>query len=115
MMSFEADLPHKTTKMKPLSFVLLLLACRLSGANAQNYNLISTEASDIALTVPVEYSCVFRNLWTSVRHPVAYPSGAHWSPMVLVAHSQVYTMWEEGQLASLGVENVAEVSERLLL
>jgi hypothetical protein len=104
-------------KMKPVSSVLLVLACRLSGANAQNYNLISTEASDIALTVPVEYSCVFRNhLWTSARHPVAYPpSGAHWSPMVLVAHSQAYKMWGEGRLATLGVENVAEVSERLLL
>ncbi len=114
MMSFEADLPHKTTKMKPLSFVLLLLACLLSGVIAQKYNLISTEASDVALAVPVEYSCAFRNLWTSARHPVAYPSGAHWSPMVLVAHSQAYTMWEEEQLASPGVETVAEVSERLL-
>jgi hypothetical protein len=101
--------------MKPISFVLLLLACHLSGTKAQNYNLISTEPSDVALTESVEYSCVFRNLWTSARHPVAYPSGAHWSPMVLVAHSQAYTMWEEGQLASPGVENVAEVSERLLL
>jgi hypothetical protein len=101
--------------MKPLSFILLLLAWHLSGANAQNYNLISSEASNVPLTVPVEYSCVFRNLWTSARHPVAYPSSAHWSPMVLVAHSQDYTMWEEGQLASLGVENVAEVSERLIL
>jgi hypothetical protein len=100
--------------MKPVSFLLLLLAWRLSGTNAQNYNVISTEASDVALTVPVEYSCVFRNLWTSARHPVAYPDDAHWSPMVLVAHSQAYTMWEEGQLASPGVETVAEVSERLL-
>jgi hypothetical protein len=101
--------------MKPISFLLVLLACRLSGTKAQNYNLISTEASDVALTESVEYSCVFTNLWTSARHPVAYPSGAHWSPMVLVAHSQAYTMWEEGQLASPGVETVAEVSERLLL
>jgi hypothetical protein len=100
--------------MKPVSFLFLLLARRLSGTNAQNYNVISTKASDIALTVPVEYSCVFRNLWTSARHPVAYPNDAHWSPMVLVAHSQAYTMWEEGQLASPGVETVAEVSERLL-
>jgi hypothetical protein len=111
MMSFEAELSHKTTKMKPVSLLLLLMACRLSGANGQNYNLIATEASDVALTVPVEYSCVFRNLWTSARHPVAYPSGAHWSPMVLVAHSQAYTMWREGQIASPGVEHVAEVSK----
>ena len=112
-MSFEALLPHKTTKMKPISFVLLLLAYRLSGSKAQNYNLISTEPSDVALTESIEYSCVFRNhLWTSARHPVAYPpSGAHWSPMVLVAHSQAYKMWGEGRLATLGVENVAEVSE----
>jgi hypothetical protein len=100
--------------MKTVSVLFLLLARQFSGANAQNYNLISTETSDVASTVPVEYSCVFRNLWTSARHPVAYPNSAHWSPVVIVAHSQDYTMWEEGQLASRGVENVAEVSERLL-
>jgi hypothetical protein len=105
---------HKTMRMKPVSFLLLLLAWQLSGTNAQNYNLTSSEASDVASTVPVEYSCVFRNLWTSARHPIAYPSTAHWSPMVIVAHSQDYIMWEGGQLASQGVENVAEVSERLL-
>jgi hypothetical protein len=110
-MSFKADFSHKSTKMKPVSFVLLLLACRLSGANAQNYNFVSSEASDVPLTESVQYSCLFKNLWTSARHPVAYPSFAHWSPLVLVAHSQAYTMWEEGQLASLGVEHVAEVSK----
>jgi hypothetical protein len=98
--------------MKPVSFLLLLLAWRLSGVHAQSYNLISSEASDVAVTQPVQYSCVFKSLWTSARHPVAYPSSPHWSPMVLVGHSQDYTMWEEGQLASQGVENVAEVSER---
>jgi hypothetical protein len=106
---------HKSMiEMKPVSFLLLLLAWRLSGVNAENYNLISTETSDVALTVPIKYSCVFRNLWTSARHPAAYSLVSYWSPMVLVAHSEDYTMWEEGELASLGVENVAKVSERLL-
>jgi hypothetical protein len=97
--------------MKPVSVLLLLLAWRLSGANAQSYNLISSETSDVPLTEPVQYSCMFKNLWTRAHHPVAYPSFAHWSPIVLVAHSQEYTMWREGQIASPGVENVAEVSK----
>jgi hypothetical protein len=64
----------------------------------------------VPLTESVQFSCLFKNLWTSGRHPVAYPKYAHWSPPVLVAHSQDYTMWREGQTASPGVENVAEVS-----
>jgi steroid 5-alpha reductase family enzyme len=97
--------------MKPVSLLLVLLACLLSGAKAQNYNLMSSETSDVPLTDSVQYSCLFKNLWTSTRHPVTYPSFAHWSPIVLVAHSEDYTMWEEGELASPGVENVAEVSK----
>jgi hypothetical protein len=53
--------------MKLVSFLFILPACRLSGANDLNYNVLSTETSDAAPTVPVEYSCVFRNLWTSAR------------------------------------------------
>jgi hypothetical protein len=103
---------HKSIEMKPVSLLLLLLTCRLSGANAQNYNLISSKVSDVPLTTEsVQYSCLFKNLWTSARHPVAYPSFAHWSPLVLVAHSEEYTMWREGQIASPGVQNVAEVSK----
>ena len=101
----------KSFEIKPLTLLLLLLACLLSGANAQNYNLMSSETSDVPLTDYVQYSCLFKNLWTSTRHPVAYPSFARWSPIVLVAHSEEYTLWEEGQLASPGVENVAEVSK----
>jgi hypothetical protein len=97
--------------MKPVSPLLLLLAWCLFGANAQNYNLISSEASDVPLAENVQYSCLLTNLWTSARHPVAYPKFAHWNPIVLVAHSQGYTMWREGQTASPGVENVAEVSK----
>ena len=45
-----------------------------------------------------------------MRHPNEYPSAdAHWSPMVVVGHSPMFSMWANGTKASPGVEMVAEV------
>ena len=57
----------------------------------------------------ISYSCTFVNLWSAARHPNLYPSDAHWSDMVMVAHNSEYQMWAPGILASEGVESVAEV------
>jgi len=75
----------------------------------QVFDLIASESSDIDSSKTVEYTCTFSNLWTEERHPTLYPNQAHWSPMVVVAHSGGYTMWSDGTLASGGVEDVAEV------
>ncbi len=61
------------------------------------------------------YACEFHNLWNEINHPFDFPSNAHWSPPVIVAHSNKYRMWETGELASDGVKEVVEVSKCLLL
>jgi len=71
-----------------------------------------TFLSQVPSTVPIShtvtYSCVFNNNWSAENHPVQYPSDAHWSPPVIVAHNDNYSMWAPGDLASGGVERVAE-------
>jgi hypothetical protein len=84
-------------------------------ADTTNYNVISTTSSRIPVSQAVSYSCEFVNLWTRERHPRLYPgNAAHWSPMVLTAHDASYEMWSAGNLASSGVEEVAEVGLLLL-
>ena len=73
-----------------------------------------TFLSQVSSTVPISnsvtYSCTFKNNWSAENHPVGYPGDmAHWSPPVVVSHNDRYSMWAPGDLASLGVETVAEV------
>eukprot|EP00121_Abeoforma_whisleri_P003524 Awhi_evm2s3165 len=46
--------------------------------------------------------------WSNQRHPGAYVSSAHWSPLVVAAHGDEYVMWRTGEMAGAGVEQVAE-------
>jgi len=67
--------------------------------------------TSVLSTVPashsVTYSCTFTNNWSGDNHS-KYPGSAHWSPPVIATHGKKYSMWEPGELATKGVENVAE-------
>eukprot|EP00548_Thalassiothrix_antarctica_P006805 CAMPEP_0194138202 /NCGR_PEP_ID=MMETSP0152-20130528/8053_1 /TAXON_ID=1049557 /ORGANISM="Thalassiothrix antarctica, Strain L6-D1" /LENGTH=366 /DNA_ID=CAMNT_0038835595 /DNA_START=21 /DNA_END=1117 /DNA_ORIENTATION=- len=69
---------------------------------------VTTSDSSVPSTETVSYVCDFQNNWSGVNHPRNYPSNAHWSPPVLTAHSDGYSMWREGGMATEGVEIVAE-------
>jgi len=72
----------------------------------------SAVTGNIPASQPVLVSCEFENKWTQETHPTDYPRNAHWSPIVLASHSDQYNMWSAGALASRGVEEVAEVSDK---
>jgi hypothetical protein len=69
----------------------------------------STVTGSIPSSQPVLVSCDFQSEWSQANHPIDYPSNAHWSPIVLASHSEGYQMWSYGNLASRGVQEVAEV------
>ena len=78
--------------------------------DSPSYTVVSTTTGTIPTSMAGTYSCVFRNLWTEARHPELFPtSSAHWSPTLIGSHNSNYQMWLPGELASVGVERVAEV------
>merc|ERR1740124_615372 len=81
--------------------------CRLEDPNSVSFEVITSDSS-VAATETVSYSCNFQNNWSGENHPRNYPSFAHWSPPVMTTHSDGYTMWREGGMATEGVEIVAE-------
>jgi len=98
--------------MRALFTTLLVSVLSLTGILGQNtpFEVTSVTISDIPASQPVEVSCVFENAWIEATHPLDYPSGsAHWSPMVLASHSSAFEMWAPQQMASAGVQLVAEV------
>jgi len=81
----------------------------------QGYDIVSSQTSSIPISDMAEYSCIFQNQWSGVRHPNLYPADAHWSPPVLAAHNENYQKWAPGGTATSGVEIVAESGNRFTL
>ncbi len=58
----------------------------------------------------VRYRLDFEGTWSATTHPGAFPGGSsHFTDLVGATHSEGSTFWEPGQLATLGVERVAEL------
>ena len=90
--------------MKIFYFSASLLASTAFGLSFD----VTTTDSLVASMDDVSYSCTFENEWSGSNHPIDYPSNAHWSPPVLVAHDSGYEMWSKDGMATAGVEMVAE-------
>jgi len=55
------------------------------------------------------YKIEFISNWSSTTHPTDYPTGsAHWSALIGASHNNAVSFFEIGQLATDGVEQVAE-------
>jgi hypothetical protein len=97
--------------MKLFLALLWIIGRTAVAKKAIEHSIKSKTSSVTPISMDVMYSCTFVNRWSSSRHPNDYPSNAHWSPPVLVTHDQTYVLWENGGLASSGIENVAEVRD----
>lgn len=54
------------------------------------------------------YNVTFTSLWNATDHPVDFPGGAHFSPMIGATHTADVTLWMAGGFASEGIERMAE-------
>jgi hypothetical protein len=61
-----------------------------------------------AQALMVDYEVVFEPTWSAATHPVEFPTGPHFSPLVGATHDQNVRFWEPGSLASDGIESMAE-------
>ena len=61
----------------------------------------------------VRYEATFHSTWSGLTHPVDYPGvAAHWSPLIGGTHNASVEYWAPGQLASPGIEVMAERGNR---
>lgn len=87
--------------------LILLVGCVV--AVPTDVSLVTAErASKPKCKGTATYKITFRYQWTRARHPDAYPSFAHFSPLVAASHSPGYCMWKPYGFATRGVEDVAE-------
>ena len=54
------------------------------------------------------YRITFDGTWSQATHPEGFPSGAHFSQLIGATHNADVTFWEVGDLATVGIESMAE-------
>jgi hypothetical protein len=56
-----------------------------------------------------DYHVTFKAIWNATDHPYDFPTGsAHFSPLVGATHDPAVTFWQEGSLATVGIQRMAE-------
>ena len=60
------------------------------------------------------YRITFDANWLPESHPVLYPAGAHFSGLVGSVHNEQVVFWEPGQIATNGIELMAETGAKTL-
>ncbi len=54
------------------------------------------------------YRATFNSTWSAATHPTNFPDNPHFSPLTGAVHSEQSRVWELGQIASDGIEEMAE-------
>jgi len=63
----------------------------------------------------VTYKVTFNAIWSASSHPVNFPSNAHFSGLIGASHNVNVVYWDEGGLATPGIEAMAEVGSKFNL
>jgi hypothetical protein len=54
------------------------------------------------------YRLTFESTWSAATHPADFPPNPHFSGLIGAVHATEARLWEEGELASPGIKNMAE-------
>jgi hypothetical protein len=71
-------------------------------------SVLSSPASAAELAV---YEVTVDASWSAATHPLEYPPGAHFSWLIGATHDEGYRLFQEGAVASPGLEKLAEEGE----
>jgi hypothetical protein len=58
------------------------------------------------------YLLTFEATWSEATHPTDFPPNPHFSGLIGAAHSDGVYLWQEGETATPGIENMAETGEK---
>lgn len=77
--------------------------------------MVFSGAAVCAQAEVVEYEVTFDATWSQATHPQNFPPGPHFSGLIGGTHNAAVTFWQEGELATTGIENMAELGSKTAL
>lgn len=92
---------------------LLFTSCFLSDVESEKQKIIEDIENAIEQSAMYEVRFVFD--WNSTDFPNYYPSSAHFSQLVGWVHEKDHSYFKEGELASSGIEQMAETGSTTTL
>ncbi|MDX1440623.1 MAG: spondin domain-containing protein, partial [Rubricoccaceae bacterium] len=66
-------------------------------------------------TSTATYTLTFESTWSETTHPDDFPPNPHFSGLIGGAHNSEASVWMPGELASPGIESMAETGSKTLL
>ncbi len=87
-----------------IAAVVVLSAC--GGGSSEDVPTASPSAT---------YRVTFRTDWTQAAFPTKFPADRHFSGLVGATHNEGMAFWNEGSLASVGIQNMAETGQKTAL
>lgn len=61
------------------------------------------------------YLVTFTSTWSKETHPLDFPSSPHFSGLIGLVHNSSVKLWNEGNLASPGIKQMAETGGKTIL
>lgn len=102
---------------KPLLLLALgatAVACGTGGATSPTGPDAMPSPAPVTTPAPLvaaptaRYSVTFESTWTAATHPSDFPRDAHFSRLIGGTHTSAVHFWGPGELASRGIEDMAE-------
>ena len=75
----------------------------------------NTETSDNSGVTSARYRLTFNASWSAETHMLNFPDNAHFSGLVGAVHNEQVVFWEPGQIATDGIEEMAETGGKTLI
>ncbi len=88
---------------------------RLAGRAALALGILCAAMPGVASAQTTEYEVTFESTWSAATHPIDFPPNPHFSGLIGGSHSDQVSFWDEGELASLGIKNMAETGSKTAL
>ncbi|MFK7848455.1 MAG: spondin domain-containing protein [Rhodothermales bacterium] len=65
-----------------------------------------------AQSTTAEYTVAFESTWSAATHPAGFPGNPHFSGLIGATHDSTVTFWSPNELASAGIESMAETGSK---
>jgi hypothetical protein len=72
-------------------------------------------ASQALASESASYRVTFEADWSQETHPISFPSNPHFSGLIGATHNDQAVLWRSGELASDGIEQMAETGGKSML
>ncbi len=103
-------LPLRSLRLAPVAAAAVAVFVLADPASGQNMELTPSAADpEVAFRSSATYDITFTAAWTTTVTAGGVPSGAHFSRLIGGVHNDQVVFLQDGQMASAGVESMAEI------